>query len=452
MNRKLALPITPEEIKEATFQMGASKAAGPDGFNGLFYQKFWSIVNATVVGAAIDFSETGEIVAELNMTNIVLIPKVPNPEKVSQFRPISLCNYSYKILSKILANRLKDILPKIISHFQSAFVPGRQIQDNILIAHEAYHYLKLKKSGKAHELALKLDMSKAYDRVEWDFLEATLVKLGFAANWMQLLMACVRSVSLAVTINGKTGGHFHPLRGLRQGDPISPYLFLFTTDVFSALIQEACNSGSLSGIKLSHFGPSLSHLFFADDSLFFIKASRGDCSELMRIIDVYCEASGQLVNMDKSSVFFSPNTPLSLLDQISAILNVPVNDRPGHYLGLPTVWGRSKKASLAFVKDRLRDKIQSWKLGTLSMAGREVLIKSVALAVPTYPMNCFKFPVTLYREMDSLIAKFWWGQKEEEHKIHWKSWEFLGLSKLEGGMGFRNLNDFIPTLMLFGLK
>ncbi|KAK9951083.1 hypothetical protein M0R45_006545 [Rubus argutus] len=126
-------------------------------------------------------------------------------------------------------------------------------------------------------------------------------------------MACVRTVSLAVTINGKTGESFHPSRGLRQGDPLSPYLFLFTTDVLSALIQEACASGNLTGIRLSHSGPSHSHLFFADDSLFFLKGFTANCSELMRILKVYCDASGQLVNLDKSSVFFSPNTPQALL-------------------------------------------------------------------------------------------------------------------------------------------
>ncbi|KAK9951084.1 hypothetical protein M0R45_006545 [Rubus argutus] len=166
MNQNLTLPISHEEIKEASFHMGADKAASPYGFHGLFYQKFWNITNEIIVGTAKDFFSTGTMVAELNMTNIVLIPKVPNPEMVSQLRPISLCNYSYKILSKILANRLKGILPEIISSFRSVFVPGRQIQDNILIAHEAFHYLKLKKPSKFFELALKLDMSKAYDRVE----------------------------------------------------------------------------------------------------------------------------------------------------------------------------------------------------------------------------------------------------------------------------------------------
>jgi hypothetical protein len=223
---------------------------------------------------------------------------------------------------------------------------------------------------------------------------------------------------------------------LRQGDPISPYLFIFISDVFSALIQKACTFDKLHGINLSRSGPTLSHLFFADDSLFFIKASKEDCTELMRIIHVYCEALGQMVNLEKSSLFCSPKSPQVLIDEISSILRIPISNNPGKYLGLPTIWGRSKKASLSFVKDRLKEKIKSWKLGTLSMAGREVLIKSVALVVPAYPMHCFKFPVTLCKELDSLMAKFWWGQKDDEYKIHWKSWNFLGLPKFEGAWAF----------------
>ena len=137
-----------------------------DGFHSIFFHKFWNIINDTIKSTAKEFYDTSQILADLNKTNIVLIPKVPCPEKVDQFRPISLCNYCYKILSKMLANRLREFMPTIISPYQGAFVPGRQIQDNILVAHEAFHYLKLRKSGDTHELALKLDMSKAYDRVE----------------------------------------------------------------------------------------------------------------------------------------------------------------------------------------------------------------------------------------------------------------------------------------------
>ncbi|KAK9913634.1 hypothetical protein M0R45_037444 [Rubus argutus] len=165
-NQLLTSPFTDEEIKLASQQLGSLKSPGPDGFPGLFYQSFWETVAPTVISASHCFQSSNPNMVNLNRTNITLIPKVPNPETVSQFRPISLCNNSYKIISKVLANRLKILLPNLISEQQSAFVPGRQIQDCILIAHEAFHYLRIKKSSEKFELGLKVDMNKAYDRVE----------------------------------------------------------------------------------------------------------------------------------------------------------------------------------------------------------------------------------------------------------------------------------------------
>ncbi|KAB2630222.1 hypothetical protein D8674_007741 [Pyrus ussuriensis x Pyrus communis] len=156
----------------------------------------------------------------LNSTHIVLVPKTNNPDSVGQFRPISLCNYSYKIVSKILANRLKPLLSEVISSTQSAFVMGRQIQDNIGIAHEMFHFLKLRKAKSKFEMGVKLDMHKAYDRVEWDFLEAVMEKLGFCPHWRNLVMGCVKTVEFAIILNGQPGKHFIPSRGLRQGDPL----------------------------------------------------------------------------------------------------------------------------------------------------------------------------------------------------------------------------------------
>ena len=162
----LSRPYSREEVRIALFQMGPTKAPGPDGMNALFYQKFWHIVGNGVTDAVLDFLHTGNIVPDINYTHIVLIPKVKKPEKMADFRPISLCNVIYKIISKVLANRLKLILPQLISPTQSAFVPGRLITDNVLVVYETLHAMHIRKKGKKGALALKLDVSKAYDTVE----------------------------------------------------------------------------------------------------------------------------------------------------------------------------------------------------------------------------------------------------------------------------------------------
>ena len=159
-----------DEIKAVLFQMGPTKALGPDGMNALFYQKFWHIVGDNVTAAVLDFLNFGYMVPEINYTHIVLIPKVKSPKKMADFRPISLCNVIYKIISKVLTNRLKQILPQLISPSQSAFVPGRLIIDNVLVAYETLYTMHCRKKGKIGSLALKLDISKAYNRVEWAFL------------------------------------------------------------------------------------------------------------------------------------------------------------------------------------------------------------------------------------------------------------------------------------------
>ena len=161
-----------------------------------------------------------------NEATVVLIPKVKNPNKMKDLRPISLCNVLYKIVSKVLANRLKLILSEIIAPNQSAFVPGRLITDNILLAYEVTHYVQNKRSGSQGYAALKLDMSKAYDRVEWQFLNRMMLRMGFSPRWTELIMECCSTVRYKFKINGSLTDELIPYRGLRQGDPISPYLFL----------------------------------------------------------------------------------------------------------------------------------------------------------------------------------------------------------------------------------
>lgn len=200
--------------------------------------------------AAQGFFEEGQLLKELNHTNVTLIPKVPNPESMSQFRPISLCRFNYKFFSKIITNRLQPFITDIISKQQSAFIPGRQIHDNIIVAHEVFHYLKHKKDGKKGAVAIKLDLNKAYDIICWDFLLRVLEKIGFSPTWINWVKECMCSMKFSITANGEQVCNVVPNRGLRQGDPLSPYLFLIASNVLSVLINKAVLKKSLAGIRL----------------------------------------------------------------------------------------------------------------------------------------------------------------------------------------------------------
>ena len=224
--------------------------------------------------------------AEINRTNITLVPKMKNPTKMIEFRPISLCNVVYKLASKVLANHLKTILPQIITKNQSAFLHERLITDNVLVAFELMHYLDHKREGKDRYMAVKLDMSKAYDRVEWGFIEKVMEQMGFHEKWVNLIMSCITTSTYFVLINGVAHRCIVPSRGLRQGDPLSPYLFLLCADGFSSLINSATRNNMLSSVSIYRGCPMVTHLFFADDSLLFCKASTQECQNLMAILNL----------------------------------------------------------------------------------------------------------------------------------------------------------------------
>lgn len=235
------------------------------------------LMNHEVVDLVQDFFVNGSIPQFLNETHIALIPKVNSPEEVGQFRPISCCNYLYKIISKVLANRLKLCLSSLVSHNQSAFVSKRLIQDNILVAQEVFHYLKHSKSSKMTSMAMKLDMYKAYDCLEWDFLLKVLSSFGFHSHWIDLVRGCISSVSYRIKFNGGLSDLFFPSRGLRQGDPLSPYLFILAAECLSRHLSNAADQGLLDGLKIGRDAPSITHLFFADDAMIMCKATRANC-------------------------------------------------------------------------------------------------------------------------------------------------------------------------------
>ena len=215
MNALLTRDFQATKVDSALKHMYPTSAPGPNGMPPIFYQKFWSKVRPVVVKSVLDFLNLGIIPLHFKETHIVLIPKVKEPQRVTDFRPISLCNVVYKLASKSIANRLKQILPKLVCENQSAFVAERLITDNVLVASEIMYHISQRRKGKVGEMALKLDMSKAYDRVEWGCLERIMLKMGFAEKWVALVMKCICSVSYAIKINGIPRGHIIPSRGLR---------------------------------------------------------------------------------------------------------------------------------------------------------------------------------------------------------------------------------------------
>jgi len=253
------------------------------------------------------------------------------------------------------------------------------------------------------------------------------------------MMECISTVSYSILINGEPSSIIHPARGLRQGDPLSPFLFLFCMEGLHSLIQHAAASGQIRGVSICKKGPRLTHLFFADDSLLFCRASIAECHKIHALLCSYERASGQQLNRSKTSLFFRKSTSPESIAQITNSLGVQEVKQYEKYLGLLTLVGRNKKASLMFIKERVWAKLQGWKEQLLSQAGREVLLKAVVQAIPTFAMSCFKLPVTLCNDIEQLIRKFWWGHRGNQRKIHWPKWSTLCLPKDRGGMGFKEL-------------
>ncbi|XP_018474082.1 uncharacterized protein LOC108845359 [Raphanus sativus] len=447
MNLELIKEPSAQEIRAALFDIHPDKAPGPDGFSASFFHENWEVIGASVVKEIQGFFVTGCIPSSLNTTHVRLIPKHTGAKSIVEYRPIALCNVFYKIVSKLLSKRLQPLLSCIISENQSAFIPGRAISDNVLLTHETLNYLKTSNAEKNCFMAVKTDMSKAYDRVEWEFINLVFKKLGFHDKFTHMILQCITTVTYSFLINDEVYGNVKPYRGIRQGDPLSPYIFILCGEVLSGLCREAERTGELQGVRVARGSPRVSHLLFADDTMFFCQSNEASCSTLMRILSDYEGASGQKINSHKSSITFSKKTPQDRREAAKRILKIQKEGGNGKYLGLPEHFGRRKKDLFTAIVDRIRQIATHLSSRRLSKAGKMTMLKAVLQAIPTYSMSCFLLPASLCKRIQSALTRFWWDTDDQIRKMSWIAWTKLTDHKALGGLGFREIQGFNQALL-----
>jgi len=295
-----AIPSS-EEVKHAVFDLNGDAAPGPDGYPSYFYQHFWHIIGHDVMNSTQYFFQHNYIMPNLNSNLLILIPKVHGADKLDNFRPIALANFQFKLITKILADRLGVIASKIISIHQRGFIPGRQIHDCIMIASKAVNLLHKKAYGG--NLALKIDVRKAFDTVNWKFLMHVLQCFGFTQVFCDWILTILHSAKISININGKVVGFFNCTRGVRQGDPLSPLLFCIAEEVLSRGLDSLVLEGRLTQMNATRTLFIPSHCLYADDILIFFKGTLYNVQHIMHLFKLYGQYSGQLVNAHKSKFY-----------------------------------------------------------------------------------------------------------------------------------------------------
>ena len=298
----LNLPITDEDIKAALFSIPDNKSPGPDGYNAYFFKHCWSIIGTDFLAAVRYFFTHNCLPRCVNATRIALVPKVENPSCMNDFRPISCCTVIYKCISKVIAIRLKAALAEVIGPSQSAFLPGRNISDAILLTQELMHNAHLN-TGPSR-CALKVDLKKAFDTVSWDFVLAGLDAIGIPQHMVHWIRLCISTAHYSVNLNGELHGFFKASRGIRQGDPLSPYLFVLAMEGLEGLIKQATQHADFK-YHWRCAATKLTHICFADDLMLYCHADTASVSILKSCLDTFSAISGLTINQTKSSLFLS---------------------------------------------------------------------------------------------------------------------------------------------------
>ena len=351
----------------------------------------------------------------------------------------------YKILAKVLANRIKRVMSKVISSEQSAFVKGRQILDAVLIANEVVDtIIRRKESG----IVCKLDIEKAYDHLSWEFLIQVLDKMGFGKRWVSWVKWCISTASFSIMVNGSPTGFFQNSRGLRQGDPLSPYLFVIGMEALSQLLNRAVDGNYLSGNKIAGRdgdGYVISHLLYADDTLLFCGASKDQLKFLSWLLMWFEALSGLRINLNKSEII--PFGSVENVQDLAFELGCGIGSLPSSYLGLPLGANHKSLGVWNSVEDRFRKRLASWKSQYISKGGRLTLIQSTLSSLPIYCLSLFRMPVSICSRLEKIQREFLWSGSSLAKKTHLVNWKTVCTEKKKGGLGLRRLSILNKALM-----
>ncbi|XP_061352790.1 uncharacterized protein LOC133297639 [Gastrolobium bilobum] len=413
----LGLDLSFEEVKRAFFQMSPLKAPGADGFLAMFYQKNWEMLKAQIFNCMQHYLKNPSQIGEINHTLIVLIPKIDRPCLMKQFWPIALCNTIYKGFSKILANRVKPILEELISPNQASFNERK----------------------KKRFFSVKIDLEKAYDKLSWKFIRSVLEELQLPGTLVEAIMGCVSSPSLEVLWNGARTDKFQSQRGIRQGNPLSPYIFVLCMEKLSHLILDEVERKYWVPLREGRSGPPISHIMFADDIILFGEATLSQLNCITTCLDRFSKMSGQCVSFEKSCIYFSKNVKQKTMQNISDVSGFKMVKNFGRYLGSMMRHGRVRKDHYAEVISRVQSRLQGWKSKCLSLVGRITLAKSVISAIPCFHMQNNVLPVHVCNDIEKMQRNFIWRDEESKRKAHYVAWEQMCQPKECGGLGIINL-------------
>ncbi|XP_056841874.1 uncharacterized protein LOC130495007 [Raphanus sativus] len=440
----ILLMPTVEEITKLMFSLNPNKAPGPDGLTSGFFKASWSLLGVECVTSIQTFFNSGFLPKATNSTILSLVPKFTGASKVSDYRPISCLNTLYKVISRLLVRRLKPILQNLILPNQTAFVEGRLLVENTVLASElvnGYH-----KNRGSKRITIKVDIAKAFDTLSWDFLFAALESLELPAPFVRLLRACICTPSFMVGYNGTVSGYFKGKRGLRQGDPLSPYLFVIAMNYLSLMLDKEARSGYLSYHHQCH-KTRLTHLSFADDLLIFIDGSLESVQRVLQILHEFEKRSGLAVSLQKSS-FFASGVSEQELQAIQVSTGMPCGSLPMRYLGVPLCTKKLNLENCQPLLQQIKQRLSSWSAKALSFAGRLLLIKTVIAGVSTFWCSTFILPKACINKINSLCGVFLWNGNIDGHHTARVSWETVTLTKDQGGLGVKDLHKWNLACLL----